>query len=58
MIFVSSESKKFNLEALFFKIFKIPTVKVCSVKEIPPNRTDFTEDILWVFQMDEKILIR
>ena len=61
MIFVSSEIKKIDLETLFFRIFKIPTVKICPVKNLSQCRTDFTKYILCMsfecFTMDEKILI-
>ena len=60
MIFMSSEISEIDLEALFFRIFKIPNldlqVKICFPSKIlAQGRTDFTETTVFVFHLKTNI---
>ena len=44
MIFINSEINYINLEALFFRIFKIPKVKIYFAKKITSGLDRFCRD--------------
>ena len=59
MIFINSEITEIDLEALFFRIFKIRDldlqVKICfASKVLAQGRTDFTETTVFVFHLKKQ----
>ena len=55
MIFIDSEINHIDLEVLFFRIFKIPAVKMCFASKIlPQGNTVFTETKVFKFHIEQQ----